>query len=57
MLQIHHLTLAAGGVVKLDAKACKYSNNMYVSMYVCIYVTGSVRIDHVSTNYTELYFC
>ena len=37
MLQIHHLTLAAGGVVKLDAKACEYNNNndMYVSMYIC----------------------
>ena len=36
MLQVHHLTLAAGGVVKLDAKACEYNNNN--DMYVCIYM-------------------
>ena len=38
---------------------------MYVCIYVClpvrvyvlsVYMTGPTKIDHVSTNYTELYF-
>ena len=27
------------------------------SRYACTYVTGPTKIDHRSTNYTELYFC
>ena len=34
---------------------CMYIH-AYACMYVRIYVTGPVKIDHVSANYTELYF-
>ena len=36
--------------------ACKYILSVHVGRIIRTYVTGPTKIDHVSANYTQLYF-